>query len=33
MRVHNNLGPGLKEAFYQRGLSLALEEDGFVVRS
>jgi GxxExxY protein len=28
MRVHNELGPGLKEAMYQRGLSLALEEDG-----
>jgi GxxExxY protein len=28
MRVQNKLGPGLKEAMYQRGLSLALEDDG-----
>jgi GxxExxY protein len=28
MRVHNALGPGLKEAFYQRGLSLEMEKSG-----
>jgi len=28
MRVHNALGPGLKEAFYQRALSLELEKTG-----
>ena len=28
MRVHNALGPGLKEAFYQRALSLELENGG-----
>jgi GxxExxY protein len=28
MKVHNALGPGLKEAFYQRGLSLEMEEAG-----
>jgi GxxExxY protein len=28
MRVHNKLGPGLNEAMYQHGLSLALEDDG-----
>ncbi len=28
MRVHNGLGPGLKEAFYQRALSLEMEQAG-----
>ena len=28
MKVHNELGPGLKEAFYHRALSLKLEEEG-----
>ncbi|MDZ4278810.1 MAG: GxxExxY protein [Dehalococcoidia bacterium] len=28
MRVHNALGPGLKEAVYQRALSLELEKAG-----
>jgi GxxExxY protein len=28
MRVHNQLGPGLKEAFYQRALSAQLAEAG-----
>lgn len=28
MRVHNSLGPGLKEAFYQRALSLEMEKSG-----
>jgi GxxExxY protein len=28
MRVHNALGPGLKEAFYQRALSLEMEKGG-----
>ncbi len=28
MRVHNALGPGLKEAFYQRALSIELERAG-----
>jgi GxxExxY protein len=28
MKVHNGLGPGLKEAFYQRALSLEMEEAG-----
>jgi GxxExxY protein len=27
MRVHNQLGPGLKEAFYQRALSVELASD------
>jgi GxxExxY protein len=28
MKVHNGLGPGLKEAFYQRALSLEMEKAG-----
>ena len=28
MRVHNQLGPGLKEAFYQRALSVELARSG-----
>ena len=28
MRVHNKLGPGLKEAMYQRALSFEMEEAG-----
>jgi GxxExxY protein len=28
MQVHNELGPGLKEAFYQRALSIELEKAG-----
>jgi GxxExxY protein len=28
MAVHNALGPGLKEAAYQKGLSLQMEKDG-----
>ena len=28
MRVHNRLGPGLKEAAYQKGLSLEMEASG-----
>jgi GxxExxY protein len=28
MRVHNKLGPGLKEAFYQRGLSVEMQQAG-----
>jgi GxxExxY protein len=28
MRVHNQLGPGLKEAFYQRALSIELANAG-----
>jgi len=28
MKVHNALGPGLKEAFYQRALSLEMEKAG-----
>ena len=28
MRVHNKLGPGLKEVLYQRALSLEMEEAG-----
>jgi len=28
MRVHNGLGPGLKEAFYQRALSLEMDDAG-----
>ena len=28
MRVHNKLGPGLKEVLYQRALSVELEEAG-----
>ena len=28
MKVHNGLGPGLKEAFYQRALSLEMAEAG-----
>ena len=31
MRIHNRLGPGLKEAVYQRALSIAMQEDGLSV--
>lgn len=30
MAVHNALGPGLKEGFYQRALALKMDEAGLV---
>jgi len=31
MRVHNRLGPGLKEKHYQRGLTAEMQKDGLLV--
>ncbi len=31
MRVHNRLGPGLKEAHYQHALTAEMQEDGMLV--
>ena len=31
MRVHNRLGPGLKEQHYQRALTAEMQEDGLLV--
>ncbi|MFZ5908854.1 MAG: GxxExxY protein [Chloroflexota bacterium] len=31
MRVHNRLGPGLKEQHYQRGLTMEMQTDGLLV--